>query len=122
MTSRTFPLSRQRRRRTTKLVPMQDGLRNAGPADPDSLQGTEDERRPARTRDAAGEPTDPATFGAGARPAAPRLPHEHDENADPPQEPREHIAQAEADLAAGRQDTDLRGKAREVFDRATRRR
>jgi hypothetical protein len=81
MPSRTFPLSRQRRRRTTL----------------------------------AGETAGPS---AGARPAGPRLPHEHDENADTPRAPTAPIIQAEADLAEGRQDTDLRGRAREVFDKA----
>ena len=124
MTSRTFPLSRQRRRRTAAkpLVPVQDGLRHAAPAEVDALHATEQERRPARRRNAAGEPVDPATLEAGARPAAPRLPHEHDENADPPQPPRQPIIQAEHDLAEGQQDTDLRGKAREIIERATRRR
>jgi len=59
---------------------------------------------------------------AGARPSAPRLPHEHDENADPPHAPRAPIVQAESDLIEGQQDTDLRGKAREAFDTATSRR
>ena len=104
------------------MVPVEDGLRHAAPAEVDALHATEDERRPGRRRTAAGEPADPATLKAGARPSAPRLPHEHDENADPPQAPRQPIIQAERDLNEGRQDTDLRGKAREVFDRATRRR
>lgn len=107
MTSRTFPLSRQRRRR---IVPQ-----GAGSPSGDAVAL---EREPAPTRTAAGVPADPATHSAGARPAAPRLPHEHDENADASQPPRESMIQAEADLAQGRQDTDLRGKAREVFDAA----
>ena len=107
MTSRTFPLSRQRRRR---IVPKPDMLGDAV------------EREPSPLRTLAGEPADPATHGAGARPAAPRLPHEHDENADAAQAPRDSMIQAEADLNAGRQDTDLRGKAREAFDNAPTRR
>ena len=111
MTSRTFPLSRQRRKRIVpKTMPAADTLGDAS------------EREPAPLRTLAGEPADPATHGAGARPAAPRLPHEHDENADAAQPPRETMIQAEADLNAGLQDTDLRGKAREVFDNATSRR
>lgn len=123
MTSRTFPLSRQRRRRIgpKTLVPVQDGQRYAASAEADDLRD-EIEREPAPVRTPSGKPADPATRGAGARPAAPRLPHEHDENTDPPQTPREPILQAEADLTEGRQDTDLRGKAREVFDNATQRR
>jgi hypothetical protein len=123
MTSRTFPLSRQRRRRIEpkRLLPVQDGQRNAAPADEKTL-GDESEREPAPARTPTGEPADPATHGAGARPSAPRLPHEHDENADPPLPPREPIIQAETDLVEGRQDTDLRGKAREVFDDAHSRR
>lgn len=123
MTSRTYPLSRQRRRRIAPKVlrPVQDGQRHAAPADEDDL-GHEIEREPAPVRTPSGEPADPATHGAGARPPAPRLPHERDENADPPQPPREPIIQAEADLIEGRQDTDLRSKAREAFENATPRR
>jgi hypothetical protein len=123
MTSRTFPLSRQRRRRIAPkgLLPVQDGQRYAAPSDEDNL-GDEIEREPAPARTPTAEPVDPATHGAGARPSGPRLPHEHDENTDPPLPPREPIIQAEADLIEGRQDTDLRGKAREVFDKAISRR
>ena len=85
MTSRTFPLSRQRRRRMPQ-------------------NGTSE---------------GPETQSAGARPPAVRLPHEHDEHADAPQEPREVIARAEADIVEGKVDTDLRGQARAVFDKAT---
>ena len=99
MTSRTFPLSRQRRRRIAPkgVVPVQDGQRHAAPAEDDDL-GDEVERAPAPVRTPSGEPADPATHAAGARPPAPRLPHEHDEHADPPQPPRDPIVQAEADL------------------------
>lgn len=112
MTSRTFPLSRQRRRRIVNkppLVPTQDGQALAEPGGP-SL-GQENERHPSTERNDAGEPVDPATLGAGARPPAPRLPHEHDEYADPPHAPRPVIRQAEADLEAGLEDTDCRGNA-----------
>jgi len=85
MTSRTFPLSRQRRRR---MPP------NATPEGPE-------------------------TKSSGARPAEPRLPHEHDEQADAPQSPRGVIAQAASDLNEGQVDTDLRGKAREVIKNAS---
>jgi hypothetical protein len=116
MTSRTFPLSRQRRRRTASkgILPIQDGQRHAAPADEDDRLGDEIEREPAPS----GEPAGSATHAAGARPPAPRLPHEHDENADPPQPPREPIIQAETDLIEGRVDTDLRSKAREAFENA----
>ena len=79
MPSRTFPLSRQRRRRTSSESPAPS---------------------------------------AGARPAGPRLPHEHDENADTPRAPTAPIIQAEADLREGQQDTDLRGSARETIEKA----
>jgi hypothetical protein len=124
MTSRTFALSRHRRRRTASrvpLVPSQDDLALAQPAGGDAL-GDELERAPAMTRDRAGRPVDPATHSAGARPPAPRLPHEHDEYADAPAPPRQPIIQAERDLAEGQVDTDLRGKAAEVFDRRAARR
>ena len=123
MTSRTFPLSRQRRRRISPkgVLPVQDGQRHAAPAEDDDL-GDEVERTPAPLRTPSGEPADPATHSAGARPAAPRLPHEHDEHADPPLPPREPIIQAETDLIEGRQDTDLRSRVREVFENAPRRR
>jgi hypothetical protein len=113
MTSRTFPLSRQRRRRIVNkppIVPTQDGLRQAGAPDEHSL-GEELEREASPRRTRAGEPSDAATHGAGARPGVPRLPHEHDEHADPPSEPRPEIAQAEADLEAGLEDTDCRASA-----------
>lgn len=111
MTSRTFPLSRQRRRR---IVPHGTG------SPPDETVAVEREPAPAKTP--TGEPADPATHSAGARPAAPRLPHEHDENADTPHAPRAPIVQAASDLSEGQQDTDLRGKAREAFDSANSRR
>lgn len=85
MTSRTFPLSRQRRRRT---------LPNA------TSQG-------------------PETKSSGARPAEPRLPHEHDESADAPQPPRGVITQAASDVSEGQVDTDLRGQARETIKNAS---
>jgi hypothetical protein len=112
MTSRTFPLSRQRRRRIVNrpLQPTQDGQGYAAPADAQPL-GNEVEREPADQRDAAGRPVDDATHEAGARPAAARLPHEHDEYADSPHEPRAVMQQAEADLDAGLQDTDCRNAA-----------
>jgi hypothetical protein len=119
MTSRTFALSRHRRRRThaqPPLVPSQDDVAMAQPAAPDPL-GDELERAPGMQRDDAGRPLDPATHSAGARPPAPRLPHEHDEYADAPAAPRQPIIQAERDVASGQVDTDLRGKAAEVFDR-----
>ncbi|HVF64886.1 MAG TPA: hypothetical protein VNE58_12915 [Casimicrobiaceae bacterium] len=100
MTSRTFPLSRQRRRRT-------------------ATHAETNERAPSPTRNEAGQPTDPATENAGARPeGGVRLPHEHDEHSDKPQQPQPAIVQAEADLNAGLQDTDRRGDAAGVFDRA----
>jgi hypothetical protein len=113
MTSRTFPLSRQRRRRIVSkppLVPVQDGERLAAPAVERDL-GDELERQPSPQRTAAGEPVDDATRDAGARPAAARLPHEHDEYADAPQRPRPVMAQAQADIAAGLEDTDCRNAA-----------
>ena len=88
MTSRTFPLSRQRRRRT---------LPNA------TSEG-------------------PETKSSGARPAEPRLPHEHDEQTDAQQAPRGVIEQAATDLHEGQVDTDLRGKARETIRNASSRR
>lgn len=122
MTSRTFPLSRQRRRRVVRTdVPVQDDPGHAAANKHEGL-GEAIEREPAPVRTRSGEPADPATQVAGARPAAPRLPHEHDENADPPQPPRQPIIQAEADLIEGRQDTDLRGKAREIIENASSRR
>lgn len=61
----------------------------------------------------------PETKSSGARPpGAPRLPHEQDEHADAPHPPRKLIERAEADLAEGQVDTDLRGQAREAFDNA----
>lgn len=124
MTSRTFALSRQRRRRTHQrlpLVPASDALAFGQEGDTAAL-GDEQERRPSMQRDEAGHPVDPATHEAGVRPAAPRLPHEHDQHADAPGAPRETMVQAQRDLASGKVDTDLRGKAAEVFDRAPRRR
>jgi len=88
MTSRTFPLSRQRRRRTMPNV---------------TSEG-------------------PETGSSGARPAEPRLPHEHDEQADAQQAPRGVIEQAASDLNEGQVDTDLRGKARETIKNASSRR
>ena len=85
MPSRTFPLSRQRRRRTPPGTPSE------GPETPSS----------------------------GARPPAPRLPHEHDEQADASQSPRGVIVQAATDLEEGQVDTDLRGKARETIKNAS---
>ena len=85
MTSRTFPLSRQRRRR---MPP----------------NGTAE---------------GPETQSSGARPAEPRLPHEHDEQADPAQRPRDVMVQAADDLKEGQVDTDLRGKARETLKNAS---
>lgn len=79
MSSRTFALSRQRRRRVTS---------------------TENDKR-----------------GSGATPAAPRLPHEHDENTDQPHAPRAEMVQAETDLKEGKRDTEARAQVREVFDR-----
>ena len=98
MTSRTFALSRQRRRRThtrPPIVPTQDGLAFGQEAAPDAL-GDEQERQPSMQRDEAGDPVDPATHEAGARPAAPRLPHEHDEHADAPGAPRETMVQGDS--------------------------
>ena len=86
MTSRTYPLSRQRRRRMPPTAVSSEGAESKS---------------------------------AGARPLAPRLPHEHDEHADRPQPPREVIRQAEADVVEGKVDTDLRGTVREAFDNAT---
>lgn len=123
MTSRTFALSRQRRRRTQArppLVPAQD-MALAQPANAHEL-GDEQERAPSMQRDEAGRPVDPATHEAGARPPAPRLPHEHDEYADRPGAPRAPIVQAERDLADGQVDTDLRGQAAQNFDRVPGRR
>ena len=102
------------------MAPVQDVQRHAIPAG-GALDGAL-ERNPATARTPAGEPSDLATLNAGARPDAPRLPHEHDENADSPHAPRKPIQQAETDLIEGRQDTDLRSKAGEVFDNATSRR
>ncbi len=124
MTSRTFAYSRHRRRR---IVPppaaTNPGSNGAVPpsGDAPARPAGQLERFPSGERDAAGQPTDPATHEAGARPPAPRLPHEHDEYADTPSPPRSPIVQAERDLASGKTDTDLRGMAREVFDRAMRR-
>jgi hypothetical protein len=107
MTSRTFPLSRQRRRRIVKpLVPTQDALSQAGAPDEHPL-GDELER----------SATGDAVQSAGARPAAPRLPHEHDEYADPPMAPQPVIQQAKDDLDAGLEDTDVRNRAVERFGR-----
>jgi hypothetical protein len=124
MTSRTFAYSRHRRRRIVPPPAPADaggdaaaGAPGVGPGRP----ARELERLPSGERDAAGRPTDPATHEAGARPPAPRLPHEHDEYADTPSPPRAPIVQAERDLASGKTDTDLRGVTREVFDRALRR-
>ncbi|MCC7060911.1 MAG: hypothetical protein IT508_11845 [Burkholderiaceae bacterium] len=113
MTSRTFPLSRQRRRRINKppLVPTQDGQRYAEPATAGGELGDALERQPGRERDAAGQPLDEATHRAGARPAGPRLPHERDLNADKPQPPRPVMRQANEDIEAGLEDTDCRGNA-----------
>lgn len=122
MSSRTYPLSRQRRRPGGQpLVPV-DGGEKLAAENPDDVGEVAAEREPARTRTLAGEPADPATLGAGARPAAPRLPHERDENADTPQPPRAPILQAEADILDGQQDTDLRSQAADNFRNAGRRR
>jgi hypothetical protein len=114
MTSRTFPLSRQRRRRIANkppLVPTEDGQVHATTPDEHDL-GHELEREPAPMRTDSGEPADVATHRAGARPpGAPRLPHEHDEYADPPSEPRPVITQAQKDVEAGLEDTDCRNNA-----------
>jgi hypothetical protein len=91
-------------------VPTEDGQRLAAPSDAAEPRH-ELERQPAPERDAAGLPVDDATLRAGARPATPRLPHEHDEYTDPPLEPRPLIRQAEADVEAGLEDTDCRGNA-----------
>jgi len=85
MTSRTFPLSRQRRRR------MPPNVTSEGPE----------------------------TKSSGARPAEPRLPHEHDEQSDAQQSPRGVMVQAATDLEEGQVDTDLRGKARETIKNAS---
>ncbi len=111
MTSRTFALSRHRRRRTREpRVP-----EAATPADGEPFAGALEHDGPgAQGRDAA-----PADVDApGMRPDAPPLPHEHDEHADAPAPPRAPIVQAQRDLAEGRVDTDLRRKASEVFERA----
>jgi hypothetical protein len=125
MTSRTFAYSRHRRRRIVAPPAPADagGDAAAGAAGDDGTGRPAQalERVPSGERDAAGKPVDPATHEAGARPPAPRLPHEHDEYADTPSPPRAPIVQAERDLASGRTDTDLRGVTREVFDRALRR-
>lgn len=103
MTSRTFPLSRQRRRRIVNKPPPLQSPQDLG----DAL-----EREPSARRSNAGLPTDTATHEAGARPSeAARLPHEHDEHADAPAAPRPVIEQAEADVEAGLEDTDCRGSA-----------
>ena len=50
---------------------------------------------------------------------APQLPHERDESPDADAGvDRDHVARAVADLAAGREDTDCYGAARNVFRRA----
>ena len=49
-----------------------------------------------------------------ADPAQPKLPHERDESPETEDAPRAIIAQAEADIAAGRVDTDNYTRAREV--------
>lgn len=122
--TRTFALSRQRRRRTNQhkpMMPMQDGTRYGAPLD-EGLPGDKLERAPGTRRTRNGYATDTATQGAGARPSAPRLPHEHDEHSDTPPPPRDPIIQAEADLAEGQQDTDCRSEAGRVFDGQRRRR
>jgi hypothetical protein len=122
--TRTFALSRQRRRRTNQhkpMMPMQDGSRYGAPLDEGPL-GDELERAPGTRRTHNGYPADTATQGAGARPSAPRLPHEHDEHSDTPQPPRDPIIQAEQDLAEGQQDTDCRSEAGRVFEGQRRRR
>jgi hypothetical protein len=124
MTSRTFPLSRQRRRRILKphLMPTQEDLRNAAPSEPDPLGDPEERSRREHGVTPGGDPIDPATHSAGARPAAARLPHEHDEYTDPPQPPRPVIRQAGADLEAGLEDTDLRGSASRIIGEHAKRR
>jgi hypothetical protein len=124
MTSRTFALSRHRRRRTHAQPPLAPSQVDPAFAPPDAAEALGDdlERDPATTRDDAGVPVDPATHSAGARPPAARLPHEHDEYADAPAAPRQPIIQAERDLAEGQVDTDLRGAAAGVFDRSVGRR
>jgi hypothetical protein len=102
-------------------IPVQEGLRYAAPVD-ESDRSDELERQPQTGRTPSGLPTDTATHSAGARPSAPRLPHEHDEHSDTPQAPRDPIVQAEADLAEGLQDTDCRGEAGRVFEGRRRRR
>ena len=111
MTSRTFPLSRQRRRRAVakNLVPVQDGGRLAAPRGSDPM-GHRDERPDAERR---------AGPESGAAPPAARLPHEHDEHTDVPHPPRRPIIQAEQDLNDGLRDTDRRSDAARVFDEAT---
>jgi len=63
----------------------------------------------------------PETRSSGARPTEPRLPHEHDQQADAAQRPREVMVQAASDLQEGQVDTDLRGEARETIKNASRR-
>jgi hypothetical protein len=111
MTSRTFPLSRQRRRRTKPIVPVEDGQRLAAPIDEELLG----DRTGRGGRDSEGE------HGprSGALPPTARLPHDHDEHTDAPHAPRRPIIQAEKDLADGLQDTDRRQDAARVFDEAT---
>lgn len=112
MPSRTFPLSRQRRRPAVSknLVPVQDGGRLAAPRSSDPM-GHRDER-PDAERHSGPE--------SGASPPAARLPHENDEHTDVPHAPRRPIIQAEEDLNNGLRDTDRRGDAARVFDEANR--
>ncbi|GIK86436.1 MAG: hypothetical protein BroJett026_19170 [Betaproteobacteria bacterium] len=111
MTSRTFALSRHRRRRTRE--PRASDA--ATPADGEPFACALEHQAAGPRRDDAA----PADVDApGIRPDAPPLPHERDEHADTPAPPRAPIVQAQRDLAEGRVDTDLRRKASEVFERA----
>ncbi|HVE51618.1 MAG TPA: hypothetical protein VNG69_18590 [Casimicrobiaceae bacterium] len=112
MTSRTFPLSRQRRRRIVNKpppVPFDDTL-SQSPSTDDHELGDELEHR-------SDDASDESTEQGGARPAAARLPHEHDEYTDPPAPTRDVIEQGHSDIASGQQDTDLRNRAAHIIDR-----
>ena len=49
-----------------------------------------------------------------------KMPHERDERTHPPSPPNEVATQAANDLAEGKRETDLYGKAGTDFDRSTR--
>ena len=79
------------------------------------MKRTQSRSRIRRGPRASAEPTISLTRATLADEA--RLPHEMDESPGTPVAPQPQMRQAERDLAAGQQDTDLRSEALKVFGR-----